>query len=70
MTERTIQPSEFNQTQINILAFSAIRALVRKGIISPEEITTEMMQQGVPAEWAMLLTKYIGQMPVGDNSSL
>jgi hypothetical protein len=67
VTEKIVQPSDLNQQQINILAVSAIRALIRKGYIQKEDITVEISQQGVPADWALLIFEYVRQMPVENN---
>lgn len=70
MNERLVQPSELNQEQINVLAVSAVRALVRKGLIERSDLTVEISQQGVPAEWAYLLFRYISQMPAPAEGDL
>lgn len=68
--EKIILPIHLCREQHDVLAHSAIRALVRKGVISREDITVEMAQQGVPGEWAALLFQYIQQMPIDDDAPI
>jgi hypothetical protein len=67
MTEKIVPPSDLHPQQINILLVSAVRALIRKGLIQKEELLAEVAQQGVPEDWAFLISKYVEQLPIGDN---
>lgn len=58
-----MNPNSLNQTQINILSVSAIRCLIRQGVLKKEDVVAEISQQGVPAEWAYPIIKLIESLP-------
>lgn len=58
-----MQINDLNQKHFNILMISTLRSLIRKGIITKEDIVVEIAQQGVPAEWAISLVSLVNSLP-------
>lgn len=62
-----MSPNNLSQTQLNILSVSALRCLIRQGVLQKEDIIAEMSQQGVPAEWAYPIVEFIQSLPGRDR---
>lgn len=69
MSEPLVNPGDLHDKHFDILALAALRAMVRKGLLQREDITTEMMQLGVSFDWAEPLIKLVQQMPDGGDDA-